>query len=71
MRELHDTHAVEAFGHLWGFDSFQGLPASDLRRNSPYHAQDRGWRKGGLNAADQLRKVLGTVDAYVALKVSQ
>ena len=29
-------------GHIWGFDSFRGLPDSDLRRHS---TSGQGWRQ--------------------------
>jgi len=47
------------FGNLWGFDSFQGLPSSDLDKFSPSKVNDPAWNMGGLNTADQLKSVLG------------
>lgn len=57
-------HGFEARRHTppirgRGFDSFRGLPSSDLHRHSPAFAHDRAWQRGGLNAAEQLAKVLG------------
>lgn len=50
-----------AFGHVWGFDSFEGLPPSDLHKHSPHDAHL--WPEGAINAADQLAPLLGS-DAY-------
>jgi hypothetical protein len=46
-------------GHIWGFDSFRGLPDSDLRRHST-SGQAASWKAGKLNAAEQLSKVMGS-----------
>ena len=48
-----------SFGSLWGFDSFEGLPDSEVVRHSPHQAHNRAWRVGGLNAAEQLSLVKG------------
>ena len=50
------------FGHIYGFDSFQGLPESDLSRHSPHLVPSvaNSWKKGGINTADQLSSILGT-----------
>lgn len=47
------------FGHMWGFDSFEGLPDSDLQSHNKHRAKDSDWSAGGINAADQLAPVLG------------
>lgn len=47
------------FGNLWGFDSFQGLPDSNLATYSKDKLRDRAWQAGGLNAAEQLHSILG------------
>jgi len=57
------------FGHMWGFDSFQGLPDSDLAKNSPHRAKDKDWQSGGINTVDQLLPVLGEkARSYVAVR---
>jgi hypothetical protein len=46
------TYNVSFSGHVWGFDSFEGMPdeenASSVR--TPRHMQDPAWQPGGLNA---------------------
>lgn len=44
-----------SFGNMWGFDSFQGMPDSDLAKNDPHYKDDKSWQAGGLNTADQLK----------------
>ena len=40
--------------HMWGFDSFQGMPDSDATDRA-HHQHVSSWRSGGLNAAEQLK----------------
>ena len=42
-------------GQVWGFDSFEGMPAEDNRFKSKLRQHDKGWLAGGLNTAEQLR----------------
>jgi hypothetical protein len=59
--DLTQTYNITR-GRFWGFDSFRGIPESNLRKHSPaFSGRDdpRGWRRGALNAADQLAGVLG------------
>ena len=44
------------FRHLWGFDSFEGLPAVDLHKEDPAirTGTNPEMEAGGLNAADAL-----------------
>lgn len=58
-----------SFNHIWGFDSFTGLPKSNLRLHSPTIHRKHVWQAGDLNAADQLSKVLGSA-AYDFEKLS-
>ena len=62
VREFY-TQQNLTFNHIWGFDSFVGLPDSNVALHSPTNARHGQWKAGDLNAADQLAKVLGT-DAY-------
>ena len=49
------AHEGIAFtGHVWGFDSFEGMPAEDMRFKSKLRQRDKGWLAGGLNTAEQL-----------------
>lgn len=46
------VEGVKGFGHLWGFDSFTGLPAE-----SPgLKVQGKHWRAGGFSAADTMNE---------------
>mmetsp|Transcript_32492 Transcript_32492/g.103966 ORF Transcript_32492/g.103966 Transcript_32492/m.103966 type:complete len:293 (+) Transcript_32492:121-999(+) len=57
------------FGHMWGFDSFQGLPDSDLAKHEPHRAKDKDWMAGGINTVDQLLPVLGEkARSYAAVR---
>lgn len=58
-----------SFNHIWGFDSFTGLPTSNLRLHSPTIHSKHVWQEGDLNAADQMYKVLGSA-AYDFEKLS-
>jgi len=53
------------FSQIWGFDSFTGLPESNVKLHSPSIDKRRHgrWQAGDLNAAEQLESVLGS-DAY-------
>ena len=64
-----------SFRHMWGFDSFEGMPPSDVKKHSPHDAaiqskDSLGWQQGSLNAADQLLPILG-MDAYNVTKLTQ
>ena len=41
---------VRGFGHMWGFDSFTGLP----RETEGLRLEGKHWRPGGFSAADAL-----------------
>ena len=42
-------------GHVWGFDSFEGMPSEDARFKTKLRQRDKGWLAGGLNTAEQMR----------------
>lgn len=42
-------------GHVWGFDSFDGMPDEDVKYKRNVHKGDMQWAKGGLNATQLLR----------------
>ena len=44
------AHSVKHFGHLYGFDSFQGIPEEPKEEQAAYWTTD--FRKGGYSAAD-------------------
>ena len=46
-------------GHVWGFDSFEGMPAEDNRFKSKLRQDDKGWLAGGFNTAEQLGSPTG------------
>ena len=48
------------FGHLYGFDSFQGLPDSDVAKHEESELRDLNWQRGGMNAAETLALRLGS-----------
>jgi hypothetical protein len=48
MRDM--GRRVKGFGHLWGFDSFEGLPAETRGEQLEGHH----WKPGGFSAAGQL-----------------
>ena len=53
--------------HVWGFDSFQGMPDSIEPKGLHYN---RAWRAGGLNAAEQLGIFdFPTLSKYIVDKV--
>lgn len=41
-------------GHVWGFDSFEGMPSEDAKYKTKLRQRDKGWLAGGLNAAEQM-----------------
>jgi len=51
---------VRGFGHLWGFDSFTGLP----EETEGQMLEGKHWRQGGFSAAD----ALGTYDEDALLQ---
>ena len=42
-------------GHVWGFDSFHGMPDEDKSLMRNMHKNDNQWAQGGLNASRILR----------------
>ena len=48
MRDI--AKRVHGFGHLWGFDSFVGLP----QETKGEHLEGSHWKPGGFSAADAL-----------------
>ena len=48
------SHNIRFKGTLYGFDSFVGMPSEDGAQLAPQHRQNRAWRAGGLNAAEQV-----------------
>ena len=51
------------FGHLYGFDSFRGLPESDVAQHERSELRDPNWQQGGMNAAETLALRMGD-DAF-------
>ena len=52
--EAARAHPGIEFGRIWGFDSFSGLPDSDLARHSPHQARNTQWQAG--KAHDELTR---------------
>ena len=49
------AHSIKFAGHLWGFDSFQGIPEEqDPRESERNFKQNKHFRMGGYSAADAL-----------------
>ena len=48
MRNI--SHTIGQFRHMWGFDSFQGLPVEQ----DGLHTEGQHWSKGAFSAADAL-----------------
>ena len=44
------------WGHIWGFDSFKGMPDSDLQRHSP---GDTYWTRGKMSSSETLSRATG------------
>ena len=73
---LHKLSSVRNFGHLWGFDSFHGLPSQDTNESLAWRSssgKDKGaFNKGGYSAADATKVYnLTALMSFVASRVGR
>lgn len=53
MKEL--AREIKGFGHMWGFDSFTGVPEESTDATGKRHwVVNRKWSTGGFSASDRL-----------------
>ena len=54
LESINASGASRFSGSIWGFDSFEGMPAESSSLKSQKHRADPAWNLGGLNAAEKM-----------------